>query len=55
MPTLRIYYNSFFDTKLENIENKTEKHLINIEDKTVTAYLKSGKKTVIYEHGMFKY
>jgi hypothetical protein len=37
MPTLRIYYNSFFDTKLENIENKTEKHLINIEDKNSEA------------------
>jgi len=29
--------------------------LVNIEDKTVTAHLASGKKTVIYERGMFKY
>jgi aminopeptidase len=29
--------------------------LINTEDKTVTAHLKSGKKIIIYEKGMFKY
>lgn len=29
--------------------------LINTEDKTVTAFLKSGKKQIIYEKGMFKY
>lgn len=29
--------------------------LVNTEDKTVTAHLASGKKTVIYENGMFKY
>ncbi len=28
--------------------------LINTEDKTATAYLKSGEKIVIYENGMFK-
>ena len=29
--------------------------LVNTEKKTVTAYLKSGKKRVIYENGQFKY
>jgi aminopeptidase len=29
--------------------------LVNTEKKTVTAYLKNGKKTVVYEKGMFKY
>ena len=29
--------------------------LVNTENKTVTAYLKSGKKVLIYENGMFKY
>ena len=29
--------------------------LINTEDKTVTAFLKSGGKKIIYEKGMFKY
>ena len=29
--------------------------LVNTEEKRVTAYLRSGKKTVIYEDGMFKY
>lgn len=29
--------------------------LVNTENKTVTAYLTTGKKTVIYENGMFKY
>ncbi len=29
--------------------------LINTEDKTVTAYLKSGGKKIIYENGMFRY
>lgn len=29
--------------------------LVNTEDKTVTAYLTSGRKTVIYESGQFKY
>jgi len=29
--------------------------LINTEEKTVTAHLRSGKKVVIYEKGMFKY
>ncbi|MGD9319523.1 MAG: aminopeptidase, partial [Desulfobacteraceae bacterium] len=29
--------------------------LVNTEEKRVTAYLRSGKKTVIYENGMFKY
>ena len=29
--------------------------LINTEDKIVTAYLKTGKKKIIYEDGMFKY
>jgi aminopeptidase len=29
--------------------------LVNTEDKTVTATLKSGKKMVIYEKGQFKY
>lgn len=29
--------------------------IVNTEDKTVTAHLASGKKTVIYEKGMFKY
>jgi aminopeptidase len=29
--------------------------LVNTEKKTVTAYLKNGKKTVVYENGMFKY
>jgi aminopeptidase len=28
--------------------------LVNIENKTVTAYLKSGRKIVVYENGMFK-
>ncbi|MGD8228446.1 MAG: aminopeptidase [Desulfobacteraceae bacterium] len=29
--------------------------LVNTEEKRVTAYLRSGKKTVIYENGMFRY
>ena len=29
--------------------------LINTEDKIVTACLKTGKKKIIYEDGMFKY
>jgi aminopeptidase len=29
--------------------------LINTEDKTVTAHLKSGRKVVIYEKGKFRY
>ncbi len=29
--------------------------LVNTEKKTVTAHLKTGKKLVIYEKGMFKY
>jgi len=29
--------------------------LINTEKKTITAYLHSGKKVIIYENGMFKY
>jgi aminopeptidase len=29
--------------------------LINTENKTVTASLKSGEKKIIYEKGMFKY
>jgi aminopeptidase len=29
--------------------------LVNTENKTVTAHLKTGKKMVIYEKGMFKY
>ena len=29
--------------------------LVNTEKKTVTAYLKSGKKMVIYENGQFNY
>jgi aminopeptidase len=29
--------------------------LVNTEKKTVTAHLKNGKRTVIYEHGLFQY
>ena len=29
--------------------------LVNTEKKRVRAYLKNGKKTVVYENGMFKY
>jgi len=29
--------------------------LVNTENKTVTAYLKNGKKVLIYENGMFKF
>ncbi|MCJ7772408.1 MAG: aminopeptidase, partial [Desulfobacterales bacterium] len=29
--------------------------LVNTEKKTVTAYLKSGKRVLIYENGMFKF
>jgi len=29
--------------------------LVNIENKSVTAHLSSGKKVVVYENGMFRY